>query len=162
MIRVLIIIVVVLAISVGGVFGVATFAPSLLPAMILEVLGIDVPKEETTVQPIKPGPLETALIDLEPMEIPLFRDNKVDRKLFMHILIEVRRGQDEKIVNDNLIRIIDSFLTYVHALNALNIKPGVSDRAFLKQRLLVKAEEIVGHNVITDLLFVNIFERPFN
>ena len=39
--------------------------------MILEVLGIDVPKEETIVQPIKPGPLETALIDLEPMEIPL-------------------------------------------------------------------------------------------
>ena len=103
-----------------------------------------------------------AQIDLEPMEIPLFRDNKVDRKLFMHILIEVRKGQDENIVNDNLIRIIDSFLTYVHALNALNIKPGVGDRAFLKQRLLVKAKEIVGHNVITDLLFVNIFERPFN
>ena len=103
-----------------------------------------------------------AQIDLEPMEIPLFRDNKVDRKLFMHILIEVRKGQDENIVNDNLIRIIDSFLTYVHALNALNIKPGVGDRAFLKQRLLVKAEEIVGHDVITDLLFVNIFERPFN
>ena len=162
MIRILIIILVVLGISIGGVFGVATFAPSLLPTMMLDMLGIEVPKEESLAQPIKPGPLETTLIDLEPMEIPLFRDNKVDRKLFMHILIEVRKGQDEKIVNDNLIRIIDSFLTYVHALNALNIKPGVGDRAFLKQRLLVKAEEIVGHNVITDLLFVNIFERPFN
>ena len=96
------------------------------------------------------------------MEIPLFRDNKVDRKLFMHILIEVRRGKDEKIINDNLVRIIDSFLTYVHALNALNIKPGVNDRAFLKERLLVKAEEIIGPDIIIDLLFVNIFERPFN
>ena len=111
---------------------------------------------------VRPGPLETILIDLEPMEIPLFRDNKVDRKLFMHILIEVRRGNDEKIINENVVRIIDSFLTYVHALNALNIKPGVNDRAFLKERLLVKAEEIIGPDIIIDLLFVNIFERPFN
>ena len=50
----------------------------------------------------------------------------------------------------------------MHALNALDIKPGVNDRAFLKQRLLVKAAEIVGPDIIVDLLFVNIFERPFN
>ena len=162
MIRILIIIVVTLAILIGGVFGVASFSPNLLPNMVLELLGIEPPKEKTIAQPVKPDPLETILIDLEPMEIPLFRDNKVDRKLFMHILIEVRRGKDEKIINDNLVRIIDSFLTYVHALNSLNIKPGVSDRAFLKERLLVKAEEIIGPDIIIDLLFVNIFERPFN
>tara|TARA_B100001939_G_scaffold52575_1_gene41834 strand:+ start:2465 stop:2953 length:489 start_codon:yes stop_codon:yes gene_type:complete len=162
MIRILIIIVVAIALLIGGVFGVATFAPNLLPNMVLELLGIEPPKEKTTAQPVRPGPLETILVDLEPMEIPLFRDNKVDRKLFMHILIEVRRGKDEKIINENLVRIIDSFLTYVHALNALNIKPGVSDRAFLKERLLVKAEEIIGPDIIIDLLFVNIFERPFN
>ena len=162
MIRILIIVVVAIALLIGGVFGVATFAPNLLPNMVLELLGIEPPKEKTIAQPVRPGPLETILIDLEPMEIPLFRDNKVDRKLFMHILIEVRRGKDEKIINDNLVRIIDSFLTYVHALNALNIKPGVSDRAFLKERLLVKAEEIIGPGIIIDLLFVNIFERPFN
>ena len=47
--------------------------------MMLDMLGIEAPKEESLAQPIKPGPLETTLIDLEPMEIPLFRDNKVDR-----------------------------------------------------------------------------------
>ena len=80
----------------------------------------------------------------------------------MHIMIEVRRGADADLVNKELIRIIDSFLTYVHALNALDITPGVNDRAFLKERLLVKASEIVGPGIIVDLLFVNIFERPFN
>ena len=163
MVRIVIIVVAALALLVGGVFGVATFAPSLLPNAVLGVLGIEVPvEEEKETAPGRPNPLDTALIDLEPMQIPLFRDNKVERSLFMHILLEVRRGSDEKLVETNLVRLIDSFLSYVHALNALNIKPGVNDRAFLKQRLLAKAEEIVGPNVIIDLLFVNIFERPFN
>ena len=83
MIRILIIVVVAIALLIGGVFGVATFAPNLLPNMVLELLGIEPPKEKTITQPVRPGPLETILIDLEPMEIPLFRDNKVDRKLFM-------------------------------------------------------------------------------
>ena len=109
MIRIVIIVVVAIALLIGGVFGVATFAPNLLPNMVLELLGIEPPKEKTITQPVRPGPLETILIDLEPMEIPLFRDNKVDRKLFMHILIEVRRGKDEKIINENVVRIIDSF-----------------------------------------------------
>jgi len=162
-VRIIIIIVAVLALSVGGIFGLATFAPGLLPNALLDILGVEAPEEEES-KPVsvRPNPLDTALVDLEPMQIPLFRDNKVDRSLFMHILIEVRRGSDEKLINDNLIRIVDSFLSYVHALNALNIQPGVNDRAFLKERLLVKAEEIVGPGIIIDLLFVNIFERPFN
>ena len=101
MIRIVIIVVVAIALLIGGVFGLATFAPNLLPNMVLELLGIEPPKEKTITQPVRPGPLETILIDLEPMEIPLFRDNKVDRKLFMHILIEVRRGKDEKIIEGN-------------------------------------------------------------
>ena len=58
----------------------------------------------------------------------------------------------------NILRIIDVFITYIHALNALDIKPGLNDRAFLKDRLMVKAEEIVGEGIIIDLLFVNIFQ----
>ena len=163
MIRIIIIVVALIAISVAGIFGVATFTPNLLPNAILNFLGITVPAEETKAEPIgRPSAKETVLIDIDPLQIPLFRDGTVDRSLFMHLMIEVRRGPDEDLVNNNLIRIIDAFLSYVHALNALDIKPGVNDRAFLKQRLLVKAAEIVGPGIIVDLLFVNIFERPFN
>ena len=56
--------------------------------MVLELLGIEPPKEKTITQPVRPGPLETILIDLEPMEIPLFRDNKVDRKLLCISLLK--------------------------------------------------------------------------
>jgi len=56
--------------------------------------------------------------------------------------------------------LIDAFISYIHKLNALDIEPGLGDRGFLKERLMVKAEEIVGVGVIVDLLFNQIFERP--
>ncbi len=156
--KLVIILVVVLALIGGGVYGTALFAPRALPAVVLTTFGMEVP------EPIIPDPNErpeqTVLIDLEPLQIPLFRNDDVNRFLIIHILVEVRPGKDADLVNKNLLRLIDAFITYVHALDALDIKPGVNDRAFLKQRLIVKAEEILGKGVIVDLLFINIFERP--
>ena len=152
--KLVIILVVVLALIGGGVYGTALFAPRALPAVVLTTFGMEVP------EPIIPDPNErpeqTVLIDLEPLQIPLFRNDDVNRFLIIHILVEVRPGKDADLVNKNLLRLIDAFITYVHALDALDIKPGVNDRAFLKQRLIVKAEEILGKGVIVDLLFINI------
>jgi flagellar basal body-associated protein FliL len=157
--KLVIILVGVLALVGGGVFGTAMFAPGLLPPAVVTMLGQEVPPEPEK-PAVEPRPENTVLIDLEPLQIPLFRNDDVDRFLIIHILIEVRPGKDADLVNNKLLRIIDTFITYIHALNALDIEPGVGDRAFLKQRLLVKAEEILGEGVVVDLLFVNIFERP--
>lgn len=157
--KLVIILVVVLALIGGGVFGTAMFAPGLLPPAVLTMLGQEVPPESEQSE-VEPRPENTVLIDLEPLQIPLFRNDDVDRFLIIHILVEVRPGEHADLVNKNLLRIIDTFITYVHALNALDIEPGVNDRAFLKQRLMVRAEEILGKGVVVDLLFVNIFERP--
>ena len=54
MIRILFIIVVTLAILIGGVFGVASFSPNLLPNMVLELLGIEPPTEKIIAQPVRP------------------------------------------------------------------------------------------------------------
>lgn len=156
--RLLIILVVVLVLVAGGVFGAATLAPGLLPPAVLAILGIEVPEEEET--KVDEQPTDTVLIDMEPMQIPLFRDNDVSRFLILHILIEVRSGPDQKIVDRKLLYLIDAFISYIHKLNALDIEPGLGDREFLKERLMVRAEEIVGAGVIVDLLFVQIFERP--
>jgi hypothetical protein len=154
-----IILVVVLGLVGGGVFGTAKLAPGLLPPAVLTMLGEPLPPEPEKPE-FEPRPEETVLIDLEPLQIPMFRNDDVDRFLIIHILVEVRPGEHVELVNRNLLRIIDTFITYVRALNALDIEPGVNDRAFLKSRLLVKAEEILGPGVVVDLLFVNIFERP--
>ncbi len=159
--RLLFVVVLILIAAGGGLFATSIFAPNILPPFVLEILGQEASSEKPPIEVERPSATETVLIDLEPMEIPLFKDNAVDRSLFMHILIEVLPGENADLVNGNILRIIDVFITYIHALNALDIKPGLNDRAFLKDRLMVKAEEIVGEGIIIDLLFVNIFERPF-
>ena len=132
MIRIIIIVVSIIAIGVASIFGMATFTPNLLPSAVLNLLGVTVPAEEKKVEFVgRPSAKETVLIDIDPLQIPLFRDGTVDRSLFMHLMIEVRRGPDEDLVNNNLIRIIDAFLSYVHALNALDIKPGVNDLSLI-------------------------------
>jgi hypothetical protein len=151
--------VVLLALVAGGLFGVAKFAPTMLPDTVLRMLGQPIP-DRTVVKEERPK--QTVLIDLEPITVPLFKDGDIDRFLVMHILVEVRPGPDQAKVNENLVRLVDVFITYTHALAALDIKPGISDRAFLKQRLKVKAEEILGQGVIVDLLFQNIFETPLH
>jgi flagellar basal body-associated protein FliL len=157
--KMVIIVVVILALIGGGVFGTAMFAPGLLPPAVLTMLGQEIPPEPEKPE-FEPRPEETVLIDLEPLQVPLFRNDDVDRFLIIHILVEVRPGEHADLVNKNLLRLIDTFITYIHALNALDIEPGVNDRAFLKDRLLVKAEEVLGEGIVVDLLFVNIFERP--
>ena len=157
--KLVIIAVAVLALIGGGVFGTAMLAPGLLPPAVLTMLGQEVPPEPEKPE-FEPRPENTVLIDLEPLQIPMFRNDDVDRFLIIHILVEVRPGPDADLVNRKILRIIDTFITYIHALNALDIEPGVNDRAFLKERLLVKAEEVLGEGVVVDLLFVNIFERP--
>lgn len=153
--KIVVILVLLLVLAGGGVFGVSMFAPGLLPPMVLEMLGKEVPPEGE-----KERPAVTQLIDLEPLSIPIFRDGQVDRFLVLHLLIEVRPGADFELINRKKVRIIDAILKYVHALSSLEIKPGVNDRGFLKQRLLAKLEEIVGKGVIVELLFQNVFERP--
>lgn len=157
--KLVIIAVVLLALVGGGVYGTALLAPGMLPSAVLSALGQPVPPEPEKPL-VEPRPEETVLIDLEPLQIPMFRNDDVDRFLIIHILVEVRPGPHADLVNKKLLRIIDTFITYIHALNALDIEPGVNDRAFLKERLLVKADEILGEGVVVDLLFVNVFERP--
>jgi len=53
----------------------------------------------------------------------------VDRFLIIHILFEVRPGKKADLVNENLLRLIDAFITYVHALG-INLgvnKPPLSE-----------------------------------
>lgn len=155
--KIVVILVLLLVLAGGGVFGISMFAPGLLPPMVLEMLGQEVPPEE---EKVEERPAVTVLVDLEPLSIPIFRDGQVDRFLVLHLLIEVRPGADFDLVNLKKVRIIDAILKYVHALSSLEIKPGVNDRGFLKDRLMAKIEEIVGEGVIVELLFQNVFERP--
>ena len=52
MIRIIIIVVVFIAIGLASIFGMATFAPGLLPNAVLNLLGVTVPPEEKKAEPL--------------------------------------------------------------------------------------------------------------
>ncbi len=155
--KIIVIIVALLALVGGGGFAMVTFAPTMVPVPLRNMLGIEVSEEE---QIESDRPKSTTFIDIEPLTIPIFENNTVDRFLVMHLLLEVEPGEKQAYVNAQLPRLIDMFITYTHALAALGVAPGISDRQFLKVRLLAKIDETIGKGYVLNLLFADLFERP--
>lgn len=155
--KAIVIIVALLALIGGGGFAAVTFAPTMIPVPIRNLLGIEVSDAE---QAEADKPSSTSLIDIEPLTIPMFENGTVDRFLVMHVLLEVESGEKQAYVNSQLPRLIDMFITYTHALAALGVAPGISDRQFLKERLLAKIDETIGKGYVLNLLFADLFERP--
>ena len=159
--KIIIIVAAVLVLLIASVFGLAMFAPTVLPGFMQNLLGVAPEAAEKPDKKVeeRPPPGSTTLIDLEPLTVPIIKDGEIARFLIIHILVEARPGPGEAVIQAKIPYILDAYITYIHALAALDIKPGVADRQFLKERLLVKTKEIVGGDIVVDLLFRNIFER---
>lgn len=158
--RVIIIIVVILALLGGAMFGLAHFMPGVLPPALATLLGA--PPEDEGPHDMVPEvhPQDTTLVDIEPITLPLFTDGEVDRFLIIHLYLEVRTGPDVASVNQLMTPIIDAIITHTLALAALDIEPGIKDRDFLKQRLQEKIDQTIGEDLVVNILFQNLFERP--
>ncbi len=157
--KIIVIIVALLALVGGGGFAAITFAPGMVPIPVRTMLGIEVSKEEMEAAA---RPKSTTLIDIEPITIPLFENGDVTKFLVMHVLLEVEPGEKQAYVTQQLPRLIDMFITYTHALAALNVAPGIQDRQFLKERLLAKIDETIGKGYVVNILFSDLFERPLS
>ena len=99
--KLIIIIVVLLALLGGGGFAAVTFAPTMVPIPVRQLLSIEVSDEEIA-EAAKPK--NTTLIDLDPLTIPIFENGTVDRFLVMHVLLEVEPGEKQAYVNRQLPR----------------------------------------------------------
>lgn len=157
--KIVVILVVLLALIGGGGFAAVTFAPTMVPIPIRKMLGIEV--SEAEIEAAK-KPAHTTLIDIDPITIPLFENGDVTKFLVMHVLLEVEPGDKQAYVTQQLPRLIDMFITYTHALASLDVAPGISDRQFLKERLLAKIDETIGKGYVVNLLFSDLFERPLS
>lgn len=156
--KIVVIVVALLALLGGGTFAAVTFAPALVPAPVRDLLGVEVPEIDPDAP--APRPTNTTMIEIEPLTIPIIQGGAVDRFLVIHVLLEVESGEKAAYVTAQLPRIIDLFITHIHALAGLNIAPGIADRQFLKERLLAKIDETIGKGYVVDMLFSNLFERP--
>lgn len=150
--KIVIILVVLLALIGGGGFAAWTF----MPEVVRPLLGMDVPAGMEKPKPPPP----TSVIDLEPMVLPLFENGTVRRFFVMEISVEVYQPDGPVQLQRQLPRLQDAYLVYLLSLQSKGMGPGQVDLEFLKERLLKVTRDVLGPNVVHDLLFKNVFERP--
>ncbi|GAB4187315.1 MAG: hypothetical protein OHK0024_27810 [Thalassobaculales bacterium] len=143
------ILVVLLAVLGGGGFAAYKVFPEQVGGFVAEMM--------------KPKPKEiiTDIIDLDPINLPVFEGGTVRRFYVIQISLETYRdngGSDS--VRAQVPRIVDGFIKYLTALQERNLRPGFGNLDFMRERLVKVATEIVGPDKVKNVLFQNVFERP--
>lgn len=150
--KIVIILVVLLALLGGGGFAAWTF----LPEVVRPLLGMDLPEG---MEPKPKPPVATSVVDIEPIILPLFEDGTVRRFFVMEISVEVYQPDGATLLQRQLPRLQDAYIVYLLSLQSRGIS-GLQDLAFLKDRLLKVTRDVLGPDVVHDILFKNVFERP--
>lgn len=149
--KIVIILVVLLALIGGGGFAAWTFFPDVVKPMV----GIYPEGQEPP-----PPPPQTGLVNIDPLVMPIFEDGTVRRFLVLELSFEVYQPRGSLIVQSQLPRLQNAFLTYVLSLQAKGLSDKLTDLRFLKERLKQVATDVVGPGVVHDILLKNVFERP--
>ena len=110
-------------------------------------------------EPPKPPPA-TGVVNIDPLIMPIFEDGTVRRFLVLELSFEVYQPNGSLIVQSQLPRLQNAFLTYILSLQARGLSDKLTDLRFLKERLKQVATDVVGPGVVHDILLKNVFERP--
>lgn len=149
--KIVIILVVLLALIGGGGFAAWTFFPDVVKPLV----GIYPEGQEPP-----PPPPQTSLVNIDPLVMPIFEEGTVRRFLVLELSFEVFQPDGGLIVQSQLPRIQNAFLTYILSLQAKGLNDKLTDLRFLKERLLRVTTDVVGPGVVNDILLKNVFERP--
>lgn len=147
--KLVIILVLVLGVLGGGGFAAYTMFPEQVGAFVEEMM--------------KPAPKEiiTDIVDLEPINLPIFEKGTVKRFYVMQMSLETFRetgGSDA--ARNQLPRIQNAFIQYLRALQESGLRPGFGDLDFMRERLTKIANDVLGEGRVRSVLFQTIFERP--
>ena len=149
--KIVIILVVLLGMIGGGGFAAWTFFPDRVKPM----LGIYPEGQEPP-----PPPPATGVVNIDPLIMPIFEDGTVRRFLVLELSFEVYQPDGSFMVQSQLPRLQNAFLTYILSMQAKGLSDKLTDLRFLKDRLMRVTTDVVGPGVVHDILLKNVFERP--
>lgn len=149
--KIVIILIALLLLLGGGGFAAWTFFPD----MVKPMLGIYPEGQEPP-----PPPAATGIVDIDPLIMPIFEDGTVRRFLVLELSFEVYQPNGNLIVQSQLPRLQNAFLTYILSLQAKGLNDKLTDPRFLKDRLMRVTADVMGPGVVHDILLKNVFERP--
>ena len=103
---------------------------------------------------MKGKPIEPPrFIDLPPLNVPLFADDKVAGTVLIQLKLEALGAANEATINHLLPRINDAFLRELHTfIPRLLQKTKRLDIYILKKRLQMVSDRVVGKGVISNVL----------
>jgi flagellar basal body-associated protein FliL len=144
--RLLLVLLILVTLLGGGCYAAWTLYREPIEAKVTEIL---TPKEP-------PG----VALPLEPITLPLFKGGQPDRFLTLEMSL-ICAGNDAMLrVKNQVPRLVDAYIQYLHSLANLRIQPGFEDLDFVKERLLNVSAQVVGPGEVRDILFRNAFEKP--
>ncbi|MFQ5783845.1 MAG: flagellar basal body-associated protein FliL [Alphaproteobacteria bacterium] len=102
---------------------------------------------------VRKRPDNPVYVEMEPLTVPFIKDGKFAQYVVLVVDLEVWSESDADIVRQRKPRLRDSFVTELHALAARRPPDQtLINLARVKARLLAGANEIMGSNVVRDVL----------
>jgi flagellar basal body-associated protein FliL len=145
----IIVIVVVLLLLAGGGFAVWKF--------VLSAGGGEAGQEGHGLSDlISSGPV---FLDLDPFVVPVIRENRVVKYLSLGIKLELTGSAAENKVTEMMPYLRDAYLTRLHATLSRGDAALSSDVPKLKRQLMAESENLLGPDVVRDVLIGAVIEK---
>jgi hypothetical protein len=115
-------------------------------------------KEETAVTASLSPTATPAFVELEPINVPVQRDDEVPETRTYIFVLETRPGLQEKVALQRL-RLRDSYTKYLTALASRAGPENIENVPYLKGQLQGAANDILGPNVVQGVLIRSVLSN---
>lgn len=154
--RLLVVVFALVLLGGGSLVGLVAFG------VVPDVLGLGIQMAEREAEvPPPPPPVRPDYVNVAPFVVPIIlEDGRLHRQLYFALRLEVAPGQSGE-VESRMPVLHDAFMRYLHQWYPLWMRDNTEvDLRETKTRLTTVAERVVGTGVVTDVLFVSVFDRP--
>ncbi len=90
---------------------------------------------------------------------PVIDGNRVTRQIGVSIMLELVKGQEKDGVEEMRRQLADAFVTDLYVFFQQRARMRSFDQAYLKGRLLQVASNVVGKNIVQQVLIEQLFEQ---
>jgi hypothetical protein len=96
-----------------------------------------------------------------PIFIPIIQGEQVTRQIGVTLMLELKEGEEKQPVEEKRLRLTDAFMRdlYVFFQQRSGMKSNDIDEMYLKDRLLKVADNVIGDQMIREVLIQQFFEQ---
>jgi hypothetical protein len=95
-----------------------------------------------------------------PIFTPIIQGDRVTRQVGITLMLQLKKGEEKEGIEDRRLQLNNAFLENLYAFfqQRVDLKGGI-DEAYLKQRLLKVADNVIGKDAVQEVLIEQLFEE---